>query len=108
MFNAHIKNLKRFPSFVHTKRHDEPNQKVENFDSTEDWETSEEAKGASDKTQRWLNCHLLWKFFLQKPSESLRSMCYLDIPLDLIKGGRVKEDVNKDQVRVFFHISIVV
>ena len=34
-------------------------------------------------------------------------MCYLPIPLDLIKGGRVKEDVNKDQVRVFFHISIV-
>ena len=35
-------------------------------------------------------------------------MCYLPIPLDLIKGGCVKEDVNKDQVRVFFHISIVV
>ena len=35
-------------------------------------------------------------------------MCYLHIPLDLIKGGRIKEDVNEDQVRVFFHVGIVV
>ena len=33
---------------------------------------------------------------------------YLYIPLDLIIGGCVKEDVNKDQVRVIFNVSIVI
>ena len=33
---------------------------------------------------------------------------YLHIPRDLIVGGRVKENVDKNQVRVFFHIGIVV
>ena len=36
------------------------------------------------------------------------SVLYLHIPLDLIIGGRVKEDVNKDQVREFFHKAIVI
>ena len=33
---------------------------------------------------------------------------YLHIPRDLIVGGRVKENVDKNQVRVFFHIGVVV
>ena len=33
---------------------------------------------------------------------------YLHIPRDLIVGGRVKENVDKNQVRVFFHIGIVI
>ena len=51
-------NLNPLSSSLHTQRHEEPDDKVENFDSTEDREAGEKAKGAPDQTQGCLNCDL--------------------------------------------------
>ena len=52
--------------------------KVDHFNSTDDRESSEETHGASDKTD------LVLKFDL-------------DVPLNLVKRGCVKEDLNQLQ-----------
>ena len=52
-------NLNPLSSSLHTQRHEEPDDKVENFDSTEDREAGEKAKGAPDQTQGCLNCDLV-------------------------------------------------
>ena len=50
--------------------------KVDNLDSTDDGESSEESHGASDETQLGLSLDLL-------------------VPLDLVVGGRVKVDLHQ-------------
>ena len=52
--------------------------KVKNLNATDDWESSEESHGASDQTKLALKLDLL-------------------VPLDLVEGGRVEEDVDKLQ-----------
>ena len=49
-----------------TERHKEPNEKVDDFDPTEDREASEETKGASNQTESRLNRHLTGIFFSVK------------------------------------------
>ena len=58
-FSAYYQNLNPFSSSLHTQGHEEPDDKVENFDSTEDREASEKSKGAPDQTQGCLNCDLV-------------------------------------------------
>ena len=58
-FSAYYQNLNPFSSSLHTQGHEEPDDKVENFDSTEDREASEKTKGAPDQTQGCLNCDLV-------------------------------------------------
>ena len=53
--------------------------KVDNFDSADDWEASEEAHGASDETDLALQLDLL-------------------VSLDLVEGGRVKVDLDNLQL----------
>ena len=52
-------NLNPLSSSLHTQRHEEPDNKVDNFDSTEDREAGEKAKGAPNQTQSCLNCDLV-------------------------------------------------
>ena len=50
--------------------------KIENFNATDDWESSEKSHGASNQAQLAFETDLLVSF-------------------DLVVGGRVKEDVDK-------------
>ena len=54
----------------------EPEEKEDDLDATDDGETSEETHGASNETQLGLRLDLL-------------------VSLDVVEGGRAKEDLDK-------------
>ena len=58
------------------ERGDQPEQKEDDLDSTDDGEASQESHGASNETQLGLQLDLL-------------------VSLDVVEGGRVKVDLDK-------------
>ena len=61
---------------VGTFGYNEPEEKEDDLDATDDGETSEETHGASNETQLGLRLDLL-------------------VSLDVVEGGRAKEDLDK-------------
>ena len=61
---------------TYTFGYNEPEEKEDDLDATDDGETSEETHGASNETQLGLRLDLL-------------------VSLDVVEGGRAKEDLDK-------------
>ena len=83
-----MKNLKK-KAIIWKRIKETPDEIVDDFNPTENWEPGEETHCASNQTKSCLHS-------------------YLNVPFDLIVGDRVKKDVNENKVRVIFHVAIVI
>ena len=81
----------------------EPKKVVDDLNPTEDGEASEETHCASNQAQLSLSCHLGGEFFHKYVYNFVLSHCvhryhlkvgHLYVPLNLVIGGRIKEDVH--------------
>ena len=82
------------PSPGNSERQKEFEHIVKDFDPAEKGETSEEAHCAPNKAQLSLSCHLQ-ECILASVRNCI--FCHLNVPFNLIVGGRVKEDVHSLQ-----------
>ena len=68
--------------------------KIDHFNATDDWESCEKSHGASDETDLIFNLDLNWNNILYRDMKVTLKKLYLCVSLDLVKGGRVKKDLD--------------